>query len=293
MSTHRQGPIAIATCTDVVGVEPEDLAVISALRAMGIDAVHAAWDDSAVEWGAFALVVVRSTWDYPRRRDAFLAWARQLPAVLNPWPILQWNTDKRYLDHLARVGLPVVPTQFLGVDEVFVPPQGPFVIEPAVSCGAKDTARFRPDDLAPAHEHVFRLHASGRTVMIQPYLPEIEAQGEVAVMFIGGEVSHSIRRGALLQHVGLPDDAAKQPLQVRAYEATTAERSLAERVLSQVPGGPSALLYARVDLIPGNDGQPMLLEVELTEPSLFLDFSLAGAQRLAECIAARLEQLGQ
>jgi len=277
--------VAIASCAAAVGKEVEDLQVIDALHRRGIDAVHVAWDDPTVEWSSFRLVVIRSTWDYPRRRDAFLTWAEALPRVLNPSHILRWNTDKRYLEHFIKAGLPVIPTHFLEPGDTLKLPGVPFVVKPAVSCGARDTARYSPGDVAPAREHVRRLQAEGRTVMVQPYLAEIEASGEVAVIFIGGVYSHAIRRGALL-NAGQPAECV--PLDVRHHDATPEERRLAEAVMSHVPGQPSELLYARVDLVPGLDGGLVILEVELTEPALFLRFSNGGVDRLANGIGTAL-----
>src|SRR5947208_2318143 len=205
---RARGPVAVATCARVAGRVAEDLHVIDALRRRGVEAVHVAWDDPGVDWPSFALVVIRSTWDYPERRAEFLAWAGRLRRVLNPWPILQWNTDKRYLDDLARAGVPVVPTRFLEPGDAFEVPTSPFVVKPTVSCDARDTARYQPDGGAEAREHVRRLQAGGRTVMVQPYLSEIEAEGEVAIMFIAGAYSHAIRRAALLTLAGPPDNAA-------------------------------------------------------------------------------------
>src|SRR5262249_16815119 len=155
----------------------------------GIEAVHAVWDDPEVDWQSFTLVVIRSTWDYSDRRDEFLAWAGRLRRVLNPLRILRWNTDKRYLNDLARKGMPVIPTRFVEPEDVFEPPSFPFVVKPAVSCGAKNTARYDAGDIAEARDHVHRLQTCGRTVMVQPYLPDIEAKGEVSVLHIGGAYS--------------------------------------------------------------------------------------------------------
>jgi glutathione synthase/RimK-type ligase-like ATP-grasp enzyme len=290
-------PVAIATCVRVAsaaagadwdGLERDDFQLIKSLRRRGIKAVHAVWDDPEVDWQSFALVVIRSTWDYTDRRDEFLTWASRLRRVLNPMRILRWNTDKRYLNDLARAGLPVIPTRFVEPKDVFEPPAFPFVVKPAVSCGAKDTARYGAGDEAEARDHVHRLQTRGRTVMIQPYLSDVEAKGEVSVLHIGGAYSHSICRDALLKQPGLPEEGTAIPLNFRAYEATPEERSLAAQVLSHVPGKASELLYARVDLIPGPKGGPMILEVELTEPSLFLDFSAGGVERLADGIVSAL-----
>jgi hypothetical protein len=130
-------PVAIATCASVAGKEEDDLRLIDALGRRGVVAVHAAWDDHRVDWPTFSLVVVRSTWDYPERRQEFLAWAGQLRRVVNSLPVLRWNTDKNYLLDLARAGLPAIPTRFLGPGDVFEPPPWPYVVKPAVSCGGR------------------------------------------------------------------------------------------------------------------------------------------------------------
>jgi glutathione synthase/RimK-type ligase-like ATP-grasp enzyme len=280
-------PIALATCTGVAGKEPDDLRVIEALQRRGVEAVHAVWNDPGVDWSSFRLVVIRSTWDYTDQRDEFLTWAEALPRVLNPAPILRWNTDKRYLNDLAKAGLPVVPSRFLEPGDAFEPPPTPFVIKPAVSCGAKNTARYEAGDTA-AQDHVRLLQSQNRTVLVQPYLSRIEATGEVAVLFLGGAYSHSIRRGALLKAGASPDLATSLPLNVQRHEATAQERALAEQVMGRLPCDPATLSYARVDLVPGSDGELLVLEVELTEPALFLDFSDGGADRLAAAIAVAL-----
>jgi glutathione synthase/RimK-type ligase-like ATP-grasp enzyme len=280
--------VAIATCAEVAGREEDDLRLMAALRNRGIDAVHAVWDDPATDWPSFVLVVVRSTWDYPERRDEFLDQLAHARRLLNLLPILRWNTDKHYLNDLAASGLPVVPTRFLEPAGAFEPPDGPYVVKPAVSCSAKNTARYRPGDETAARDHVRRLQAEGRTVMVQPYLAAVEERGEVALMFIGGSYSHSIRRGAVLKHPGLVHKGEMVAQNVEPYEAACEERELADHVMARVPGGPSDLLYGRVDLVPGADGKPVILEVELTEPSLFLSFSRDATERLADAIVAAL-----
>lgn len=285
---HLPALVALATCVDVVGREPDDLHVIEALRRRDVKAVHVVWNDPGVDWSSFGLVVVRSTWDYSERRDEFLAWAEALPKVLNPAPLLRWNTDKRYLDELAKAGLPVIPTRFLAPGDGFEPPPTAFVLKPAVSCGAKDTARYAGGD-REALRHVRRLQAESRTVLVQPYLSGIEATGETAILFIGGGYSHSIRRGALLQAGASPDLAASLPLNVQRSKATGPERALADQVMRHLPCDPAKLLYARVDMVPGPEGEPMILEVELTEPALFLAFTEGGADRMAEAIVDALE----
>lgn len=252
----------------------------------------AVWDDPAVDWAAFDLVVVRGTWDYVDRRDAFLAWARSVPRLLNAPGVLAWNTDKRYLAELADLGLPVIPTTFVAPGEPLTTPEAPeLVVKPTVSAGSRDTRRHaaeRPDEVAA---HVAYLHAAGRTAMVQPYLRGVDTAGETALLYLGGRYSHAIRKGPLLA----PGAPASSDLfvteDISPREPSAAERETGDRVLAAVGellAGEPELLYARVDLVPGPDGSPLVIEVELTEPSLFLDQAPHAPERLADAIAARV-----
>ncbi|MGH3017202.1 MAG: ATP-grasp domain-containing protein [Gaiellaceae bacterium] len=236
----------------------------------------AVWDDSAVEWDAFDLVVLRSTWDYAERRDEFLAWAKSLPRVENPVPMLEWNTDKRYLEHLAAAGVPIVPTQFVAPGAAFEPPAEPFVVKPSVSAGGRRSAWFEQDEIGAAQALVARIHAEGRTAMIQPYLADA---GETALVYIDGAYSHALSRC-----VPLPSGGDRSVLylaeELAPAEATAQERTTAENAIACAPGRP---LYARVDLLGG-----AALELELTEPSLYLQFRAGSADRLARAISKLL-----
>jgi len=220
-------------------------------------------------------VVVRSTWDYVSRREEFLAWAEGVPRLANPAAVLRWNTDKRYLARLADAGVPVVPTTY--VTGGFVPPAGEYVVKPTISAGADETARYGPADEAAARVHVDRLLRAGREVMVQPYLASVETEQETSVLYVDGAYSHGARKGRVLTGTGAlsPDD-----WDIGAREPSAAERALADRVLAEVDG---PLLYARVDLLRGPDG-PVLLEVELTEPFLFLGLAEGAADRFAGAI---------
>jgi glutathione synthase/RimK-type ligase-like ATP-grasp enzyme len=275
--------VALATCAEVASGDEDAPAVVAALGARGIAAESKVWDDPKVEWAAFDLVVVRSTWDYAERRDQFLGWAASLPRVLNDVDVLTWNTDKHYLRDLERAGVPVVPTRFLEPGDAFEAPQGRYVVKPAVSAGSRHSARY--DTGEDAEEHVARLHGMGRSVMVQPYLDAIDAQGETGLIYLGGAYSHAVRKGALLPPGQPPGDALFVEEQIEAAEPMPAERDLAERALRACPS--NNLLLARVDLVPTADGS-VVLEVELTEPSLWLGYAPGAAERFATAIAAEL-----
>ncbi len=288
------GRVAVATCAALPALDPDDRTLAAALRERGCRVDAAVWNDPGVDWSGYDLVVVRNTWDYAEQRSAFLAWAGALPQVANPADVLEWNTDKRYLGVLAQVGVPTVATRFVSpTDSPELPDWPEYVVKPTVSAGAADTARWRdgPDDAA-ATEQLARLQAAGRTVMLQPYLAGVDTAGESALVFVAGRFSHSARKGPLLR-AGAPPAALSivdhDPREViTAREATAAELAVAEAALDAVPGGRARLLYARVDLIPDERGDPVVLELELAEPSLFLWSGPGAADRLA---AAALELL--
>jgi glutathione synthase/RimK-type ligase-like ATP-grasp enzyme len=251
-----------------------------------------AWDDRDVDWAGYDLVLLRSTWDYVPRRDEFLAWAHSVPALANPARVVEWNTDKRYLAGLAVAGVPVVPTQYLTpADPPWIPPaRGEYVLKPAIGSGSLSVGRYDladPDQRALAMRHAARFRATGRVAMIQPYFVEVDTHGETGLLFFGGRFSHAVRKGPMLDGPAGGLSGLFRAEQVSPRQPSPAELAVAERVLATVPDG-SPLLYARVDLLPGPHGDPVLVELELTEPSLFLGYAPDAPARLADAIVARL-----
>lgn len=271
--------VALATCQRLPELDAEGPALLAALAARDVDAVPVVWSGDA-DWASYDLVVVRSCWDYTGRRAEFLAWAACVPRLANPVDVLTWNTDKRYLAELAAAGVPVVPTTFVAPGERFAVPGYEHVVKPTVSAGARDTRRFPAG--ASSAAHAAGLLEAGREVMVQPYVAAIEGAGETALVSFRGVHSHAIRKApVLVGGTAVPPDAVG----ITATTASPAELALAERVLGLAPGGP--LLYARVDLVPGPDG-PLLMELEVAEPSLFLGHAAGAADRLAAAVVASL-----
>jgi glutathione synthase/RimK-type ligase-like ATP-grasp enzyme len=270
------GRVALATCAEIPDGDEDFPALITALADLGVEAEAAVWD-ADVDWARFDLVVLRSTWDYAERRDAFLAWARSLPRVLNPLPVLEWNTDKqRYLSDLAAAGVPIVPTEFVAPGEELEAPDVPFVVKPAISAGGRSSAHFEPAELEGARALVERIHADGRTAMVQPYLGDVE---ETDLVYIDGGYSHALHRRVPLPSAG-DRDVFYLDEQLRPAQAGARERAVAEQALGAAPG---ELLYGRVDLVDG-----AVLELEIAEPSLYLGFGEGASTRLAAAISQRL-----
>ncbi len=289
--TRADARVALVTCADYPDLEPDDQRVIPALAALGIAAQAEVWNNPDVDWAAYDATVLRSPWDYASQRDAFLAWARKVPRLANRADVIDWNTDKRYLAELAASGVPVTPTTFVGPSEMWLPPTGEsdYVIKPAISAGSKDTGRYGAAHRDEAIAHVNRLQRDRRVVMIQPYLPAVDTYGETALLYFADPASgrlvfsHAVRKGPMLEGPDTGVEGLYKAETISARVPSQAELAVAEIVLATMP---SSLLYARVDLIPDPEGDPMVLEVELTEPSLFFEHSDGSADRFAAAIAA-------
>jgi hypothetical protein len=286
--------LALATCSSYPTLPADDRLLVAPLAALGVRAEPVVWNDPVVDWAVYDLVVVRSTWDYVENYADYLSWAASVPRLANPGDVLAWNTDKGYLRDLAAAGVPVVDTTWVGsadVDALAFPEAGRFVVKPSVSASARDTRWYDASAAgarATAEAHVRRIVGSGRTAMIQPYLEAVDVDGETALLFAGGRFSHAVRRSAVL--VGADGGAGGDSVgAVGAVTPRPADVAVAAAALAAVPGGQDRLLYARIDLVDGRDGQPRVLEVELTEPSLFLGYDFDAPDRFARAIAAHLK----
>jgi hypothetical protein len=286
--------VAFATCRELPQLDADTRRLIVPLAAREVVATPAVWDDPDVDWDCFDLVVVRCCWDYAARRPEFLAWADRVPRLANPATVLAWNTDKSYLSDLADRGIPVVPTEWLRPGQRWLlPERGDWVIKPAVSLASLDTGRYQLEDPAErclVAEHVRRLHADGRVVMMQPYLRAVDDEGETALVYLNGEFSHAMRKAAVLTGPDIGVDRRFESnggLTLRRHRPNRREVAAAERVLDAIPCGRTELLYARVDLITERDADPILMELELTEPQLYFHGSPAAAERMATIIEER------
>ena len=287
--------IAIATCAELPQLYPDDLLLAQALQDLGAQAPPMVWTDESVDWSAFDAVLVRSTWDYSLNRDAFLAWIRAVDSVsliMNAPGVHEWSTDKHYLVDLGAAGVPVTPTTFVEPGSERCAWQtaltGEVVVKPAISAGSRDAIRFAAGDLSSAQRHVDYLIGQGRSVLVQPYLHAVDSVGETALVYLDGEYSHAIRKGAMLTVSGGAVAGLFAAEQIEARTASAAEREVGDRALSVVPSN-EPLLYARVDLIPDATGAPLVSELELSEPSLFFEQGGDAALRMARSVMRRVE----
>lgn len=271
----------------------------------GLELVSCAWEDPSVDWDAFAMIMVRSPWNYVEHEDEFRQFLRRFgasPRLHNPAAVIDWNLDKHYLDELAALGVPVIPTTYVhdgrditdalaGTSDVDV------VVKPTVSAGSRLTGRFAAGDRR-AESLAHEILADGRAVMVQPYLDSVDTEAEYAVIVIDGEIAHRARKAQILEVGGtfvggeyrevLTPTPVDHELDAVARRAAEACRDLV-RARGWLPGH-TELLYARYDVARSAQGA-VLLEAELFEPALFLPVAPASAALLAAAVDRRIASI--
>ncbi|MEO7794185.1 MAG: hypothetical protein ABIV06_05370 [Thermoanaerobaculia bacterium] len=289
--------VALVTWRELPELFPDDQPLARALTAAGLDVGIVSWDDPGFDWSSTRMALLRSPWDYYHRAEEFLAWAEraaEATLLVNPLPLVRWNLHKGYLVELASAGVPVVRTAVVRRSQGYA--SGGYaallahhgwrdtVVKPAISADSWETIVVRADVPERGEEHLARLLPE-RDMLVQPYLSSVETYGERCLVYIDGRYSHAVRKNALTlggRWAGLPEGA---PVEAAADELATAECVLAA---ARAATGVRDALYARVDLTRDASGAPLLLELELTEPTLFLADAPAGLERLLEGVAARL-----
>ena len=283
--------IVLVNCTELPEPDPDERPLLDALRAMGHEALSEAWDDASVAWDRFDAAVVRATWNYAHHAEAFAEWidrAGAMTTLLNPPEVLRANLDKSYLLDLESRGVPIIPSVFAprgGTLELAALARergwGRVVVKPSVSAGSYATRAFEIPRESDAAQAFLDDMLARRGMMVQRYMPSVARGAEVCMIFIDGALTHAI---------------AKQPRfhgedeSVARFEALTdAHHDLAQRVLDA--WGPGEPLYARVDLIEDDNGEPVLSELELLEPSLYFGLGDGAAARMASAIERRVAAL--
>ncbi len=239
-------------------------------------------------------MVIRSAWDYSHRLDEFLGWCAAVgPRRLRNVPeLVAFDADKRYLGELrARTA----PTTFVGPGDPLPALGGEVVVKPNVSAGARDPGRFGPATHGDATALIERIRAGGRVAIVQAYLAEVDRRGETALVFVAGELSHVLRKRAVLRGEGeaplaagplAPAAAMLEDNLVVAAEAEPGQAEFAAAVVAEVTERFGTPLYARVDIAHDDDGLPVLMELEAIEPCLYLDLVPGAAERFARAVVA-------
>jgi glutathione synthase/RimK-type ligase-like ATP-grasp enzyme len=286
-----RGSVALVTCREALGIDYDMPLLLEVVRAAGIAVDEVCWDDESIDWSMYDHVVIRSTWDYHRRYNEFMQWVRSVSSVStmsNSLDVITWNTDKHYLAEVAAMGLPVVPTVFIEPGHDDWPDQvhdllahGDVVVKPAISAGSNDTERH--SNINAAQQHISELLSAQRSVMLQPYMADVDVESETGLVFIDGKFSHAFAKGALLAQEKNMSGGLYAEEEIGVRQPTAEQLLIGERAVKWLTSRFGKLLYARVDLLPTAQG-PVIIEIELTEPSLYLLLHPNAASELANAL---------
>lgn len=291
--------VALVSCVDLPDWEVDDLPFHEALRARGVVFSQPAWSDPSVDWSSFDVALLRTTWDYAHQVPAFVAWAERAATqtrLLHSAAVVRWNARKTYLRDMEDKGIAIAPTQWL--DEhtdlsalraqllAWSSPKG--FIKPVMGQTARETLRFTTDEAGvdEAMAHLTRL-LPVEPMMLQPYLPAVEQEGELSLLWLGEGWSHGVRKVPVPGDYRVQDDfgAHDEPLPMSEELVAFGDRVMAA---ARACLGDEALLYARVDVLRMPDGGLVLNELEIIEPSLFFRHGPDAAAQLADGLLSRL-----
>lgn len=283
--------VALATYERAPGLAPDDRLLIPALEACGATVEPVVWSSDATEWETFDAVVIRSCWDYHLHIDAFRAWLDRLEAipvpVYNSLGLVRWNADKRYLLDLARRGVPTIPTSVVrrnhpeDIDRVLADTGWRrFVIKPTISASGYETYALRTPLTDEARQAVVRVTAVG-DALVQPFVEEVPRDGEYSFTFIDAAYSHATLKRATAGEFRVQTEHGGSADPVAPSKELIEQAARVLEALDEVP------LYARVDGVV-RENAFLLMELELIEPNLFLEFGTGAAERMARAIVARV-----
>ncbi|HEY9785936.1 MAG TPA: hypothetical protein V6D17_11075 [Candidatus Obscuribacterales bacterium] len=306
---------SLVTYSDLPQLDPDDVFLANELAKRGYQCQPLIWNDPHADWANAGCAVIRSTWDYHLYYDQFLSWVKRVSAVtrlVNESPLVEWNSNKKYLQDLEACGVPIVPTHWLSAVEAKAEARDEVTQAagrtcPATKDGASNfnlgaillqhqwsravikpcigLATFGVEMIALTDEgiksglkHIEKLSTAG-DIMIQPYIASVQTHGERALVYFKGEFSHAVRKTAF-QPLRPAGRAGEEAVVAERDEIELGEKAI-ETVVSIVGKLPN---YARVDVVRDEQQKPLVMELELVEPSLFLSMHEKAAARFADAL---------
>ncbi|MEO9483104.1 MAG: hypothetical protein ABJG47_06645 [Ekhidna sp.] len=269
----------------IENVFKEDGLVMDELEKLGLKTKKVAWSDASFDWSQTRIALFRTTWDYAEKFMEFSEWLMDVSMrtkLVNDYETIIWNLDKHYLEDLQREGVNIVETHFIepgdqrSLQEIHNELGWEHtVLKPAISAAAKDTYKLNPDEWAKVEQRYAAI-VSDESMLIQPFQDDVVKRGEISLMLIGGVYTHAVLKVAKPGDFRVQDDFGGT---VQNYTPTQEEIDLAIAAVNACEIQP---LYARVDLVNDNNGNPAVSELELVEPEMWFRNNENSAHMLAQ-----------
>jgi glutathione synthase/RimK-type ligase-like ATP-grasp enzyme len=266
-----------------------------AMAALGWEVETVSWRDASIDWDEFDAVYICTPWDYPEHPDQFLQVLESIDAsaavLLNPLSLVKWSLAKTYLRDLEERGAAIVPSIWfddidasqistwfadLGADRI--------VIKPDIGGNAQDAyvlAEPVSDELA---SHLLQTFVK-RPFFVQPFMENVQSEGEYSLFFFNGEYSHAILKTPAQGDFRTQEEHGGN---IQSIVASQQLIAAAERVLALVEPQP---VYVRADFVRDSSDNYLLMELELIEPSLYLRTDAGAAGRFARAFDERFQVL--
>lgn len=268
--------IGLVTYSGLPELHASDRALIPLIEAKGWEAFPVIWDDPTVDWSNWDALLIRNPWDYYEKPQAFQEWLAQLTVPLwNSLDLVQWNFHKFYLQELESKGVPIIPTIFYEASASSDAPAIPWeqiVCKPAISAGSYQTQRLNLEQ--------FTWPTAGDW-LIQPFIPEIQTDGEYSMIYFGNTFSHAIKKQPVAGDFRVQRQYGGY---YSPFEPTSQQWEVAQKALEAIPFSP---VYARVDGVMMGD-QYRIMEIEMIEPDLYFEFDARYPARLIDALFAKI-----
>lgn len=258
---------------------------IAPMQALGwcIDSVP--WRAAGIDWNDYDAVYIGTPWDYPEDVERFLGVLetiqRSAAVLANDFALVRWGIPKTYLRDLAAKGVAVAPSlwrarllpgELLSFFDQLESDR--LVVKPVISTNATDTFLLDRDEAAAAEAELQRKFAN-RPFVVQAFIEAIQDEGEYSLFYFGGIFSHAIRKVPKLHDFRVQEEHGAS---IAALAPTPSLVECADRIVRLVEPQP---VYARCDLVRGREGDFLLMELELVEPSMYLRMHAQAPERFA------------
>ena len=282
--------VCLVTYKEEPDLTPSDELLAKSLNQLGISVAIHPWDDFDTDWQLFDAMVLRSCWDYHSRPDEFTQWIDGLKTkkvnLINTYDLVSWNMHKSYLLELESKGISVVPTVFLrkgtAINSSVLEKRGwdKLVVKPAIGASAYEifSGAISDSSILMKLEQLL----SGQDVLVQPLMEEASRVGEYSSVFFNNSYSHTV-----LKRPKGGDFRSNYEQGGTASITEQSDKTLKklQKILEFVSPTP---LYARVDYLMRNE-QPILMELELVEPGLYMDLFPPAAESFAKQLSLELK----
>lgn len=274
-------------------VKDEDVLLLDFLKEKGMDIHREVWTNPSVNWAEYDLILIKAPWDYHENITAFYSWLDKLKSLsiplLNPYKIIKWNSDKHYLLDIAIAGLNIITTLFLEKNAKLQPEylfrqlnSEKLIVKPCISAGAKNTFVLTPENFS-IHQNKIEDLLKNEALLVQPFIQEVETDGEWSFIFLDGKFSHSVLKKPR------SGDFRVQHTFGGTIHLNKIEEEHIKTAKSFVDRFAKGCLYARVDGVLVNN-EFLLMELELIEPFLFLSYNPLGFDNYYSALIKLIKQ---